>query len=74
MRIRASQRVVWSAASATALLTLSVGCERPLFVPDEPRTQFDSYDLIRNQYADEYVMDAYGRRKPNLRARLLPKQ
>jgi hypothetical protein len=74
MRLRASQRGIWSATIAAALLAFGIGCERPLFVPDEPRTQFDSYDLIRNQYADEYVMDAYGRRKPNLRARLLPKQ
>ena len=74
MRRRASQRGLWSLACTAALLALCAGCEKQLFVTDEPRTQFDSYDLIRNQYADQYVTDAYGRRKPNLRARLLPKQ
>ncbi len=50
------------------------GCAKPLLSPDEPRTQFDRYDAVRSQYATQYVYDEYGKRKPNLRARLLPKE
>lgn len=49
------------------------GCTKPLFPTGEPRTQYDRYDLVRNQYAPQYTMDEFGRRRPNLRARLLPK-
>lgn len=50
------------------------GCNKPLLSPDEPRTQFDRYDSVRNQYADQYAYDEWGKRRPNLRARLLPRE
>ncbi len=56
-----------------AIASLSA-CEKPLLSPDEPRSQFDRYDSIRSQYAPQYVYDEWGKRKPNLRARLLPKE
>ena len=49
------------------------GCEKPLLSPTEERSPFDRYDTVRNQYAEQYVMDEFGRRRPNLRERLLPK-
>jgi hypothetical protein len=53
---------------------LSSGCYDPLLTPDEERSQFDRYDAIRDQRAPSYIEDEYGRRQPNLRARLLEKQ
>ena len=50
-----------------------VGCEKPLLAQEDERSPFDRYDMIRNQFSEQYVMDPFGRRKPNLRERLLPK-
>lgn len=60
-----------------AVLGISVlavgGCSSPLLSPDEARSQYDRYDAVRNQHASQYQEDEFGARKPNLRARLLPK-
>lgn len=49
------------------------GCSKPLLSPEEPRSPFDRYDAVRAQHATQYVEDKFGRRQPNLRARLSPK-
>lgn len=54
------------------LVALS-GCAKPLFQDNGDRSQYDRYDRVRSIYADPYVFDAFGQRRPNLRARLLPK-
>lgn len=56
-----------------ALLTTS-GCYKPLLAPDEERSQYDRYDAIRAQRAPAFIEDEFGRRRPNLRGRLLEKQ
>ncbi len=54
--------------------TLSVtACAPPLLAPDEPRSQFDRYDTVRNQHDEQYIFNEFGRRRPNLNARLSPK-
>ena len=58
---------------ALASVALVGGCAKPILSPDDDRSQFDRYDAVRNQYAPQYVFDEFGRRKPNLRARLLGK-
>ncbi len=50
------------------------GCAKSLLSPREPRSQYSRYDLVRNQYAPQYIEDEFGRRVPNLRGRLLEKQ
>jgi hypothetical protein len=50
------------------------GCEKPLLGPDEERSPFDRYDTVRNQHAEQYIMDEFGHRRPNLRERLMPKE
>ncbi len=50
------------------------GCAKPLLSPREPRSQYSRYDLVRNQYAPQYLEDEFGRRIPNLRGRLLEQQ
>ena len=49
------------------------GCKKPLLSPDDERSQFDRYDSIRNQRAQQSVYDEFGRKRPNLRPRLLSK-
>ena len=48
-----------------------VGCDQPLLSEREARTQYDRYDLSRDQLPAQYVEDEFGRREPNLRGRLL---
>lgn len=50
------------------------GCSKPLLAPTDVRSPFDRYDAVRSQYAQQYVEDKFGRRQPNLRARLAPKE
>lgn len=59
---------------ALAVLLGASACNRsPLRVTDE-RSQFDKYDQSRNTLAQPYLEDEFGRRQPNLRGRLLPKE
>jgi hypothetical protein len=44
-----------------------------LLSPTDERTPYDRYDAVRNQAADQYIFDEYGRRRPNLRERLMPR-
>ncbi|MEA5557626.1 hypothetical protein [Nodularia spumigena] len=56
-------------------LAVSSGCRtKPLLSPDHSRSQFDNYDRIRDQFAPQYVFDEYGKRRPNLSGRLLPRE
>lgn len=60
--------------SLPALLALgATGCGKALFSPSEYRSQFDRFDAARGNYAEQYVEDAYGRRRPNIRGRLAPR-
>lgn len=52
----------------------AAGCAKPVITPNDERSQFDRYDAVRNQHAEQYVFDEFGRRKPNLRPRLLGKE
>lgn len=49
------------------------GCSRPLLSPKDERSPFDRYDAVRNRHAPQYIEDAFGRRQPNLRGRLEPR-
>jgi len=49
-------------------------CAKPLLAPAEERSPFDRYDAVRGNYAPQFVEDKFGRRQPNLRARLSPKE
>jgi hypothetical protein len=54
-------------------LCAAPGCRKPLLSPDDDRSQYDRYDEVRNQRAPQFVVDEYGRQRPNLRGRLLSK-
>ena len=55
------------------LALAGTGCSRPLLAPSEERSPFDRYDAVRGDYAPQFVEDKFGRRQPNLRGRLTPK-
>ena len=46
------------------------GCQRALFSEKDPRTQFETYDLMRQRYVPLEAPDVFGEPKPALRARL----
>lgn len=54
-------------------LATAGGCSKPLLSPADERSQYDRYDAVRSQYASQYTEDEFGRRRPNLRGRLSPK-
>lgn len=55
-------------------LFVCMGCQEPLLSPDEPRSQYDRYDAVRDQRAATVYTDEFGYKRPNLRGRLLPKE
>lgn len=61
----------WGGLALVCLL-LS-GCGKELFAGEPTRSQYDRYDRMQTQYAEPYVYDPFGARRPNLRARLLPR-
>jgi len=54
-------------------LLCGIGCSRPLLSQTDQRSPFDRYDLVRGEYAPQYVENKFGYREPNLRGRLQPK-
>lgn len=69
-----TSRGAWIAAGGLGLLMVILpGCTEPIFAPNQPRSQYDRYDRLRNQHAPQYIEDDLGRRTPNIRARLTPK-
>ena len=46
------------------------GCQRRLFPKDSPRTQFETYDRMRQKFVPLEQVDVFGEPKPALRARL----
>ncbi len=60
--------VVCGALGSVVCMT---GCERPILTPDEPRSQYDRNDAVRERRAPSYVFDEFGDRQPNIRGRLL---
>ena len=62
--------VVLALATLVSLTPLG-GCEKPVFTPDEPRSQYDRFDTIRDQRAPSYIYDEFGARRPNIRQRLV---
>ena len=47
------------------------GCRQGPITENDERSPFDRYDLIRDEFALPYLQDEYGRKRPNLRGRLV---
>ncbi|MFG0298426.1 MAG: hypothetical protein ACF8K1_02350 [Phycisphaerales bacterium JB047] len=63
-------RVVLPVMLAAAFVCVA-GCQKTALRPDDRRSQFDRYDQSRSQRAQPFLEDEFGRRTPNLKARLL---
>jgi hypothetical protein len=50
----------------------AAGCNKPLFPENSARTQFETYDRLRQQSAPLEEEDEFGQKRPALRARLAP--
>lgn len=76
LRLRTPRRAprLLALAFAASAGTLGIGCTKPLLSPDATRSQYDRYDAVRSQYASQYTEDEFGRRRPNLKGRLMPKE
>ena len=48
------------------------GCEKPLFPPNMPRTQFERYQILHGEYRQPTETNAFGGQEPALRERLRP--
>lgn len=70
---RPRRRIGWIALGSLTLVGSLCGCAKPLFSPEEYRSQYDRFDAARGEYAEQYSFDAFGRRRPNLRGRLAPR-
>lgn len=64
-------RVVGFIVVAVLLCASATGCRKPLLTSDEDRSQFHRYDRVRDQDDPSFLMDEFGRRRPNLRGRLI---
>ncbi len=66
-------RAVAAGFAAVCASALS-GCANPLLPEKEDTSQFAAYDRARGITVAPFVEDEFGRRRPNLRGRLLPRE
>ena len=69
--VRITQALV-CAAIFSIITAATTGCQKPLFNEKSARTQFDTYDTLRQQNQQLLVPDEFGNPQPALRARLAP--
>ena len=69
--IRVNHHNRWWLAVAAAPL-LASGCQKVLFPQNEPRTQYQKADTLRDRFTPLQEPDVFGNPKPALRARLAP--
>lgn len=64
----------FAAAAVAVLIGASFvamgGCARALFPRNAPRTQYETYDRLRNAWVPAEELDVFGNPQPALRARL----
>ncbi len=65
-------RMVLRLSLVLIILAVVSGCQRALFPEDAPRTQYETYDRMRQQYQPTEEADVFGNPQPALRARLSP--
>lgn len=61
----------WWMVVASAPL-IACGCQKVLFPQNEPRTQYQKADTLRDRFTPLQEPDVFGNPKPALRARLAP--
>jgi hypothetical protein len=68
-----SRTVAWLVVPVIAACA-QTGCRQSPITENDVRSPFDRYDLIRDEYAAPYLQDEYGRKRPNLRGRLIDRR
>ncbi len=58
------------AITLMGIVLVGSGCQRSLFHANEPRTQFDVHERMRDPYIQLEEPDEFGRPQPALRTRL----
>lgn len=53
-----------------SFVAVSAGCEKAIFTRDEPVSQFDRLQKVRNNSEPAYIPDEFGNLRPNLTGRL----
>ena len=61
------RRVATSVLLSAVVLT---GCQKAVFPKDQPRTQFETHERRRGNFAPMEKADVFGKPQPALRARL----
>lgn len=69
-RRRPARPLTFAVLSLLALATVVTGCQRSLFSGEDDRTQFESYNRVRQRYVPLEEQDVFGQPQPALRARL----
>lgn len=59
-------------ACIVVLAIAATACNKPLFPENSARTQFETYDRLRQQSTPLVEEDEFGQQRPALRARLAP--
>lgn len=57
-----------------AASTMAGGCQKSLFPENQPRTQFEAYEIMRQRYVPLEEPDVFGTPRPAIRARLTPER
>ncbi len=74
MNRSSSSSARFTAAAVAVLIGASFvimgGCARALFPRNAPRTQYETYDRLRNAWVPAEELDVFGNPQPALRARL----
>lgn len=71
-----AEAVVFTAAGAAivSLASCMGGCQKALFPENQPRTQFEAYEIMRQRYVPLEEPDVFGTPRPAIRARLTPER
>lgn len=56
------------------MIFLGAGCQKALFPENQPRTQFEAYEIMRQRYVPLQEPDVFGTPRPAVRARLTPER
>ncbi len=63
---------ILAVAVGVVVIIGSAGCQQVLFQKNDPRTQFETHDRLRQRYIPLEEKNVFGEPQPALRARLSP--
>lgn len=69
-RVRSLGTTIRRGGGVALALLMGAGCQKTIMVDKSPRTQFENYRVMRQQFVPLEEPDPFGTPKPALRARL----